>query len=195
MPSKYGLYSLTQEALDEARKIVSLKHPHIIPVHYFDVDESTGLPFLVMDYASGGNLRQKHPEGMILDLAIVRNYITQVADALAYAHQKQIVHCDIKPENMLISQQGSVLLGDFGIAAVNSSLPQPNQQAQRGVQGTMAYMAPEQFRKSPSPKSDQYALAVVAYEWLCGDVPFYGATLVELIQKHMKEPPPSLMQR
>src|SRR5579859_7476436 len=82
--------SLTQEALDEARKIVSLKHPHIIPVHYFDVDESTGLPFLVMDYASGGNLRQKHPEGMILDLAIVRNYITQVADALAYAHQKQI---------------------------------------------------------------------------------------------------------
>lgn len=75
--------SLTQEALDEARRIVNLSHPHIIPVHYFDVDESTRLPFLVMDYASGGNLRQKHPEGMILNPLIVCDYIRQVAGALA----------------------------------------------------------------------------------------------------------------
>src|SRR5215469_7962464 len=125
--------SLTQEALDEARKIVSLKHRHIIPVHYFDVDEATGLPFLVMDYASGGNLRQKHPEGMILSPSIVCRYIRQVAAALAHAHRKRIVHCDIKPENMLIGQRGSILLGDFGIATVNPPSPQSNPQLPRGV--------------------------------------------------------------
>src|SRR5436305_3740736 len=120
--------SLKQKALTEARTIVSLKHPHIIPVHYFDVDTSTGRPFLVMDYASGGNLRQRHPDGIVLPPATICHYISQVADALAYAHQRQIIHCDIKPENMLIGQQGDILLSDFGIAAVNPSRPYPMQQ-------------------------------------------------------------------
>src|SRR5215472_7377040 len=93
------IQSLKQSALAEARTIVGLKHPHIVPVHYFDVDASTGQPFLVMDYASGGNLRQWHPEGMMLPLATICDYVGQIADALAYAHQRQIIHCDIKPEN------------------------------------------------------------------------------------------------
>lgn len=180
-----------QIAADEARIIASLKHPHIIPVHYFDVDASTGRHFLVMDYASDGNLRQRHPEGMILDPDNVCNYIRQIAAALAHAHQKQIVHCDIKPENMLISQQGDILLSDFGIATMNSARSQSKQQE---VYGTVEYMAPEQFQKRPSPKSDQYALAVVAYEWLCGGVPFDGATLAELIQQIRQQRPPSLTQ-
>jgi polar amino acid transport system substrate-binding protein len=187
--------SLNQDALAEARTIVSLKHPHIIPVHYFDVDASTGLPFLVMDYASGGNLRQSHPEGMVLPPVLVCHYVRQVAAALAYAHQRQVVHCDIKPENMLISQQGDILLSDFGIAAVNPSLPHEKRRAQRGLQGTVDYMAPELFDWHPSPKSDQYALAVVTYEWLCGNVPFGAETLFGLIQQHRQEPPPSLTQR
>jgi len=78
--------NLRQDALVEARTIVGLKHPHIIPVHYFDVDASTGQPFLVMDYASGGNLRQRYFEGMILPPVVVSQYVRQVADALAYSH-------------------------------------------------------------------------------------------------------------
>lgn len=98
-----------QSAVEEARRIVSLKHPHIISVTYFDIDASAGCPFLVMDYAPNGNLRQRHPDGMILAPDIVCNYIGQIADALAYAHQRQVIHCDIKPENMLIGQQGDIL--------------------------------------------------------------------------------------
>ncbi|HLZ81126.1 MAG TPA: transporter substrate-binding domain-containing protein, partial [Ktedonobacteraceae bacterium] len=181
-----------QQALAEARTIVSLKHPHIVPVHYFDVDVSTGQPFLVMDYASGGNLRQWHPEGTLLPLATICNYVGQLADALAYAHQRQIIHCDIKPENMLIGQRGDVLLSDFGIAAVNPSFPYLERQE---LQGTVEYMAPEIFDRRPSPKSDQYALGVVVYEWLCGNIPFSADTLLELIQQHMQKPAPSLTQR
>lgn len=183
---------LKQNALAEARTIVSLKHPHIIPVHYFDVDAPTGLPFLVMDYASGGNLRERYPKGMVLPPSVVCHYIGQVADALSYAHQRQIVHCDIKPENILIGQQGDVLLSDFGIAAVNPSLPHSKQ---REIQGTIEYMAPELFERLPSPKSDQYALGVVAYEWLCGSMPFSGETILEVIQQHTQKPPQSLTQR
>ena len=186
------IQKLKQSALVEACTVVCLKHPHIIPVHYFDVDASSGQPFLVMDYASGGNLRQWHPEGMVLPPATVCNYVGQVADALAYAHQRQIVHCDIKPENMLIGHRGDLLLSDFGIAAVNPSFPYLDEQE---LQGTVEYMAPEIFDRRLSPKSDQYALAVVAYEWLCGAIPFSGETLLELIQRHMQQPPPSLTQR
>jgi polar amino acid transport system substrate-binding protein len=96
---------------------------------------------------------------------------------------------------MLISQQGDILLSDFGIAAVNPSLPHETRRAQRGLQGTVDYMAPELFDWHPSPKSDQYALAVVAYEWLCGNIPFGAETLFGLIQQHRQEPPPSLTQR
>ena len=184
--------NLQEHALAEARTIVSLKHPHIIPVHYFDVDTATGLPFLVMDYASGGNLRQRYPEGMILPPASVCHYIRQVADALTYAHRRKIIHCDIKPENMLIGSQGDILLSDFGISAVNPSL---SRSRRRDVQGTVQYMAPELFDGHPSAKSDQYALGVVAYEWLCGDVPFRSETILELIQHHRQKPPPSLTQR
>jgi len=189
------IQGLKQEALTEARTIVSLKHSHIISVHYFDVDASSGLTFLVMDYAPAGNLRQRHPEGMILAPSLVCQYIRQVADALAYAHQRQIVHCDVKPENMLISQDDDILLSDFGIAVGMPSLDAAGGQAPQGIQGTVAYMAPELFRKNPTPQSDQYALGVVAYEWLCGDVPFTAATLPYLIRQHMQEPPPSLTQR
>lgn len=186
------IWSLKQSALAEARTVVSLNHPHIIPVHYFDVDASTGQPFLVMDYASGGNLRQWHPEGVILPLATMCNYVGQIADALAYAHQRQIVHCDIKPENMLVGQRGDVLLSDFGIAAVQPSFSSLGRQE---LQGTVEYMAPEMFDRQISPKSDQYALGVVAYEWLCGAMPFNADTLLELAQQHMRMPPPSLTQR
>ncbi len=137
---------------DEARIIASLKHPHIVSVLEFDV--SNGIPFLVMDYCPDGTLVQRHPIGERVPLSTVVSYVKQVADALQYAHDKKIIHRDVKPENMLIGSNGELLLSDFGIAATAHSTH--SMQAQN-LAGSPAYMAPEQFDLQPRCESDQYA--------------------------------------
>src|SRR6266700_1034021 len=123
--------------LSEARTIAHLRHPHIIQVLDFGLEGMT--PFLVMDYAPNGTLRQCHPTGTLLPLGTVVTYVTQVAQALQYAHQEKLIHRDIKPENMLLGRSHEVLLSDFGIATISQSSRQ--QQAQ-DTAGTIAYMAP-----------------------------------------------------
>src|SRR5437667_4645239 len=91
----------------EAQTIAALKHPHILRVQDFGVDGTT--PFLVMDYAPLGTLRQRHPRGTQVALSLVTSYVKQVADALQYAHDKHIIHRDIKPENMLLGSNNEVL--------------------------------------------------------------------------------------
>src|SRR5438270_7142929 len=172
--------------LTEARTIARLRHPPIIQVLDFGVEQAT--PFLVMDYAPGGTLRQ--PKGRQLSADIVVTYVRQVAQALQYAHQHQLIHRDIKPENMLLGRTREVLLSDFGLVITAASSSQPLQDAA----GTIAYMAPEQLRGKPRPASDQYALGIVAYEWLCGDRPFHG-TFAELYSQHLLVPPPSLREK
>ncbi len=175
--------------LTEARTIAHLRHPHIIQVLDFGVEDTT--PFLVMDYAPGGNLRKLHPKGTTLPLDIVITYVTQVAGALQYAHDKKLIHRDIKPENILLGRNNEVLLSDFGIAVMvqTSRCQHPQDTA-----GSIAYMAPEQIQAHPSPASDQYALGVVVYEWLSGDRPFHGS-VSEIAIKHTLAPPPSLRER
>ncbi len=175
--------------LTEARTIAHLRHPHIVQVLDFGVEGMT--PFLVMDYAPGGNLRQRYPKGTQLPLDTLVSYATQVADALQYAHQEKLIHRDIKPENMLLGRNHEVLLSDFGIAIVIQSSLQ--QQAQDSA-GTISYMAPEQLQGKPCPASDQYGLGVVVYEWLCGDRPFHG-TSIELYSQHLFAPPPPLHEK
>src|SRR6266487_2138616 len=175
--------------LSEARTIAHLRHPHIIQVLDFGLEGMT--PFLVMDYAPNGTLRQCHPTGTLLPLGTVVTYVTQVAQALQYAHQEKVIHRDIKPENMLLGRSNEVLLSDFGIAIISQSSRQ--QQAQ-DTAGTIAYMAPEQLQGKPRPASDQYALGVVVYEWLCGDRPFHG-TPIELYSQHLFTPPPPLHEK
>ena len=173
----------------EARVVARLRHPHIVQVLDFGVDDAT--PFLVMDYAPNGNLRQRHPGGVRLPLQTVVIYVSQVAAALQYAHDQHLIHRDIKPENMLLGRSGEVLLSDFGIAlmyAGATSWQTPD------TAGTAAYMAPEQLRAQPVPASDQYSLGIVSYEWLSGERPFEG-TLPELAIKHAFVPPPSLSER
>ncbi len=175
--------------LTEARTIAHLRHPHIVQVLDFGVEDTT--PFLVMEYAPGGNLRQRHPKGSQLPLDTIVSYVKQMADALQYAHQEKLVHRDIKPENMLLGRNLEVLLSDFGIAVVIQSVR--SQHAQDAA-GTIAYMAPEQIQANATSASDQYALGVVVYEWLSGDRPFHGL-FPEIAIKHTLVPPPPLHEK
>src|SRR5437870_9157286 len=110
--------------LNEARTIAHLVHPHIVRVTDFGIEAE--IPFLVMDYAPNGTLRQRHPKGTQLPLETVTHYAKQVAAALQHAHDKKLVHRDVKPENMLLSANDDILLSDFGIALVAQSSQQQN---------------------------------------------------------------------
>ena len=184
---------LTSDDVDrfraEARTIAHLIHPHIVRVLEFGVEGKT--PFLVMDYAPNGTLRQRHPKGTPLPLDTILLYVKQIADALQYAHDEKVIHRDIKPENMLLGRRNEILLSDFGIALVAQS---SRYQSAQEMAGTMAYMAPEQIQGKPRPASDQYSLGIVVYEWLSGDRPFHGS-LTELVGQHLSVPPPSLLER
>ena len=170
----------------EAQKIAHLAHPHIVRVLDFGVADST--PFLVMDYASHGTLRQKHPSGTTLPLATIITYTTQIAAALQYIHQQRLIHCDVKPANMLIGQDEQILLSDFGIATTAHNT---TSLVQLSPKGTAPYMAPEQLNGKPHIASDQYALGIVVYEWLSGSRPFNGSML-ELYSQHQTKIPPPL---
>jgi len=173
----------------EARTVATLVHPHIVRVLDFDVQEGT--PYLVMDYAPNGSLRQRIPAGKPLSPAEVLPALMQVADALHYAHEQKLVHRDIKPENMLLGRNNEALLSDFGIAVVAQST---SMQKTQGVAGTAAYMAPEQLQGKPRPASDLYSLGVVVYEWLAGERPFVGS-FTEVASQHLFAAPPPLREK
>jgi serine/threonine protein kinase len=173
----------------EARTIARLQHPHIIRVLDFNVAGST--PFLVMDYASGGTMRQRYPRGTIVPLTTIVSVIQQIAEALQYAHDEKLIHRDIKPENILLDQRNNALLSDFGIALVVQS---SRYQSTQEVIGTASYMAPEQIQGKPRPASDQYSLGIIVYEWLGGTCPFQGS-FTELWSQHMFASAPPLRER
>ena len=176
----------TEEFRNESLTIAHLIHPHIVRVLDFDVENNR--PFLVMDYAPNGSLRERHPKGTRLPSATVVSYVKQVASALQYAHDQKLIHRDVKPGNMLLNHNNEVLLSDFGIALVAQS--SRSQATEDVVIGTMSYMAPEQIQGKARPASDQYALAAVVYEWLCGEKLFRGS-YIELVTQHLSAPPPS----
>jgi eukaryotic-like serine/threonine-protein kinase len=180
---------LTSNDLDhfliEARTISILEHPNIVRVWDFDVDGN--VPFLVMDYAPNGSLATRHPKGSFLHPSTMMQYVKQVVAALQYAHDQHVIHCDVKPENMLVGRNNEVLLGDFGIAVAVQNVTETGE-----AMGTIHYMAPEQFAGKPRPATDQYALAVVVYKWLCGRFPFEGSSAIELCHLHTEVPPPPL---
>ena len=140
----------------EARTIASLIHPHIVRVLDFGVED--GVPFLVMEYAPHGTLRQAYPKGTRLSPVHVIPYVNQIADALYYAHSRKLMHRDIKPENILLGADGKVLLSDFGLV---QAVQNTTSQTTKEMAGTIAYMAPEQINGKSRPASDQYALGVV----------------------------------
>jgi len=178
-----------QAFLKEAQTIAQLRHPHIVQVLDFGVDRD--IPYLVMDFATGGTLRQRHPLGSQLPLTTILPYIKQVSEALQYAHDKNFIHRDIKPENLLLGSRDELLLSDFGIALVAQS---SHFQSEQRMAGTIAYMAPEQIQGKPRAASDQYSLGIIVYEWLSGDRPFHGS-FAELCTQQMFASPSPLLEK
>src|SRR6266581_4557689 len=168
----------TEDFLTEARHLSHLMHPHIIRVFDFGIEHQT--PYLVMDYAPYGNLRELHPPGTTVPLLTVVAYTSAIASALQFAHDQHLLHNNLKPENVLVGPKHEVLLSDFSLALLMSGAE--TVQVQQGS-STHDYMAPEQIRGQQGPASDQYALAVMVYQWLSGHLPFHGSA-AELANEH-----------
>ena len=184
---------LTPEAtgnfLTEARHLSQLDHPHIIRELDFGLAQER--PYLVMEYAPGGTLRERHPRGSRVPLQAIVSYVTDVAPALQYVHDQGLVNRDLRPENLLLGKHEQVLLSDFGIALL---VPGSNSLHVPQMYGALIYMAPEQIRGVPSLQSDQYALAVMMYEWLSGQPPFQGSA-AEVVSQHLFATPTLLREQ
>lgn len=167
----------------EAETLASLQHPNI--VHIYDVEESDGDHFIVMEYVGGPPLTKRLQAQGRLDAHEVRSISMALASALEAAHRKDIIHRDIKPDNILFSEDGTPKLTDFGIARMRDS----NVKTQTGVMlGTPYYMSPEQVSGTEVVgASDVYSLGVVMYEMLSGRVPFTASTPVAVALKHLQE--------
>jgi serine/threonine protein kinase len=169
---------------NEARILPRLHHPNI--VRMLDFKHEGTLSVLVTELALHGTMRHRYPQGTQLTLPAIAYYVQQVAAALQYTHMSGYIHRDVKPENLLLTRDGRVLLGDFGIATTPYYASFMHDRF-----GTAPYTAPEQALGMPCVASDQYSLAAVVYEWLCGHTPFVGSTRDVLLQ-HRTVTPPSL---
>ncbi len=180
----------------EAQRLVDLEHPAIVRI--FDFGIEAGMSYLVMEYAPNGSLRERHPPGSRLPLDIIVRYVKHLADALQYVHDRRLIHRDIKPANVLLGAKQNLLLSDVGLAIVAHSLDSFSLQQ---IAGTPAYMAPEQAQGMAIPASDQYALGIMVYEWLCGQLPFTSTNRDgkvmqrELEEQHRFVPPPPLREK
>lgn len=173
----------------EAIAASSLSHPNIVEI--YDVGEDNGKYFIVMEYVEGKTLKQLIKKRGALTLAEVIDIMVQLTSAIAHAHDSYIIHRDIKPQNVIILDDGRVKIMDFGIAAqLNSNdLTQTN-----SVMGTVYYLPPEQANgTTTTTKSDIYSLGILMYELVIGKVPFKGDSPVEVAIKQMKEPIPDII--
>jgi outer membrane protein assembly factor BamB/serine/threonine protein kinase len=176
-----------EDFLNEARRGVGLRHPNVLRTLECGVEGGTQ-PYIIMDYAPGGTVRRRYPQGTTVPPTAIISYARQAGAGLQYIHDQGLIHQDIKPGNMLLGSNDELLLSDFGIAIVAH---RTSTQSLMDASGTARYMAPEQFKGKPRPASDQYALAIVIYEWICGSAPFNG-DIAELIYLHSQAAPPPL---
>lgn len=175
--------------LESVRAMVRLTSPYIVHSYEFGLQDS--YTFFVMSHAPHGSLRQRYPRGSQLPLARTVIYVKQIAEALHHAHMRNILHQDLKPENVLLDVNDTVLVSDFGFS-VNPSFP--DVLGSTVSLSSICYMAPEQLLGKPQQASDQYALGIMIYEWLCGIPPFMG-TVEEVIAQHLSAYPVSLAER
>ena len=174
----------------EAETAAALEHQHIVPIHDYGVQGD--ISYVVMRLLSGGTLASRTGEMPLPDIA---ELLMQLGSALDYAHSKGVIHRDIKPTNIMFDSQNSPYIVDFGIAKLLTAAT--SNTASGVMMGTPAYMAPEQWRaETPVPATDQYALGVVAYALITGQLPFDAPTPYGMMHKHLNEyPTPPQMLR
>ncbi|HEX2911250.1 MAG TPA: serine/threonine-protein kinase, partial [Chloroflexia bacterium] len=169
----------------EARAVAALDHPNILTVHDFGLLPDSA--FLVMPYIGGGPLSARLRTER-LSLEEIGRYLEQISSALDYAHRNGIVHRDVKPQNILLRNDGRAVLTDFGFAKL---LVDANAEAQTRALGTVHYVAPEQIRGLVSAATDQYSLGILLYQMISNALPFNG-TPQQILIGHVQQPPPSL---
>jgi serine/threonine protein kinase len=173
----------------EARTAANLRHPNVITVHDYGQDER-GVPYLVLEYIEGPTLADLMDAG--LEDSRIPNLLDQIAAGLDYAHARGVIHRDIKPGNVLMTDDGRAVLADFGLAWL---LEGAHLTLTGGVIGTPEYMSPEQVAGEPiDHRSDVYALGVVLYEMLVGERPFVADTPIGVLLKHLQDPAPSVLE-
>ena len=174
----------------EARAVAQLSHPHIVGV--IDAGEDDSRPYIVFEYIEGETLKERIRRLGPLPIPEAVAYAIEIARALGAAHARHIVHRDVKPQNVLIDEEGSAKVTDFGIAR---TLDEEGLTADGRVIGTTDYVSPEQALGQPvTGQSDLYSLGIVLYEMLTGDVPFKGDNQVAVAMKHVREPLPDVQQ-
>ena len=175
----------------EARAVAKLSHPNVVAV--IDAGEDGGHPYIVFEYVEGETLKQRINRVGALETQEALAYAIEVARGLTVAHARNLVHRDIKPQNVLIDAEGRAKLTDFGISR---QLEQDGMTATGRVLGTTDYVAPEQaMGHQVDPRSDIYSLGVVLYEMLVGQVPFHADSQVGVAMKHVNEELPDVQQR
>jgi serine/threonine-protein kinase len=175
----------------EARAVAKISHPNVVAV--IDAGEDGGHPYIVFEYVEGETLKQRINRVGALDTQEALAYAIEIARGLTVAHARNMVHRDIKPQNVLIDAEGRAKLTDFGISR---QLEQDGMTATGRVLGTTDYVAPEQAMGHPvDPRSDIYSLGVVLYEMLIGQVPFHADSQVGVAMKHVNEELPDVQNR
>src|SRR5581483_9717266 len=175
----------------EARAVAQLSHPHIVGV--IDAGEDEGRPYIMFEYVEGETLKERIRRIGRLPVAEAVAYAVEIARALGAAHARHIVHRDVKPQNVLIDEEGSAKVTDFGIAR---TLDEEGLTADGRVLGTTDYVSPEQaLGQHVNGQSDLYSLGVVLYEMLTGEVPFKGDSQVAVAMKHVREELPDVQRQ